>query len=216
MALETGLEGRPWYFGAVVGLVATAALVFAGHRFQLKGMLETRVEQQRRLEQLEERIARGRAAQAKLPQFRAEVAALEAELEKLLEILPPSRDVPDLLRRFRALTEQGDFVLSKFTPGAEIQREFYNEWPISLELEGTYHELARLFDRMSRFSRIFNVDNLRIAEQSEGQHSINARFTAKTFVYKPPRNPAGAKAAGAAKAGAANSSKANASGKAKP
>ena len=74
----------------------------------------------------------------------------------------------DVLRRFRALAEQEDFVLSEFRPGQENQKDFYNEWPITVRLQGTYHNLARFFDRMSRFSRIFNVDNLQIT-QTRGQ-----------------------------------------------
>ena len=88
-----------------------------------------------------------------------------------------------MLRRFRALAEQGDFVLNRFAPGIEVEKDFYNEWPIQVELQGTYHNLARFFDRMSRFSRIFNIDNLKIDEQREAQHSISATFVAKTFVF---------------------------------
>ena len=96
-----------------------------------------------------------------------------------------------MLRRFRILAEQEDFVLSEFRPSAEIEKDFFNEWPIAVKIEGTYHNLARFFDRMSRFSRIFNIDNLRILAKRDGQHTINASFTAKTFVYKdvPPPLP---------------------------
>ena len=63
------------------------------------------------------------------------MALLEVQLEKLLKILPPRRDVQDVLRRFRALAEQEDFVLSEFRPGAEAQKDFYNEWPITVRLQ---------------------------------------------------------------------------------
>ncbi len=136
------------------------------------------------MQELENKIVRGRIALVKLPQIREEVALLDSELEKLLMILPPRRDVPNVLRRFRALAEQGDFVLNRFAPGVEVEKDFYNEWPIQVELQGTYHNLARFFDRMSRFSRIFNIDNLKIEQQREDQHSISATFVAKTFVFK--------------------------------
>ncbi len=183
MALE-GLEGKPWYFGLVLGLVFTGALGFLGYMVVVKEMWKTQQDQEVEMKELEDKIVRGQTAMAKLPQVREEVALLDSELEKLLLILPPQRDVPSVLRRFRALAEQGDFVLNRFAPGIEVEKDFYNEWPIQVELQGTYHNLARFFDRMSRFSRIFNIDNLKIEQQRENQHSISATFVAKTFVFK--------------------------------
>ena len=184
MAIETGLEGKPWYFGLLVGLLASGALGYLGYSLVVKDMWQTQQDQAAKMQELENKIVRGQIALVKLPQVREEVALLDSELEKLLMILPPRRDVPNVLRRFRALAEQGDFVLNRFAPGVEVEKDFYNEWPIQVELQGTYHNLARFFDRMSRFSRIFNIDNLKIDQKREDQHSISATFVAKTFVFK--------------------------------
>jgi type IV pilus assembly protein PilO len=190
VAIETGLEGKQWWVGVLIGLGLGVAGALLGYQLQIKGMLAEQTRNDAQILELQGRISRGLAAKAKLPQFREEVALLEVQLEKLLKILPPRRDVQDVLRRFRALAEQEDFVLSEFRPGQEAEKDFYNEWPISVRLSGTYHNLARFFDRMSRFSRIFNVDNLQISQATrEGQHSIQASFTAKTFVYQEPEPP---------------------------
>jgi Tfp pilus assembly protein PilO len=70
-------------------------------------------------------------------------------------------------------------------------REFFSEWPISVNVEGTYHNLALFFDRISRFSRIINIEDLEISslQTSKGNHTISSTFTAKTFVYKEPEPP---------------------------
>ena len=190
--METGLEGRPWYFGLAIGLVVVGVLGYGGYTLQIEGLWKTQERLEENLEKLQGEIVRAEAAQARLPQFEAEVALLEVELAKLLVILPPRRDVPTLLRRFRTLAEQGDFALNTFAPSQEVEKDFYNEWPISVELRGTYHNLAEFFDRMSRFSRIFNVDKLRIRERPQSQHSITVNFVAKTFVYKEPPSLDGA------------------------
>ncbi|HVR28006.1 MAG TPA: type 4a pilus biogenesis protein PilO [Thermoanaerobaculia bacterium] len=183
--METGLEGKAWWVGVAIGVGLGVAGVLLGYQLQLKEMHAQRERNNGQIVELQGKISRGLAAKAKLPQFREEVALLEVQLEKLLRILPPRRDVQDVLRRFRALAEQEDFVLSEFRPGQEAQKDFYNEWPITVRISGTYHNLARFFDRMSRFSRIFNVDNLQITQsRAAGQHTIAASFTAKTFVYQ--------------------------------
>ena len=137
------------------------------------------------------RSARAGPRKQKLPQFREEVRRLELELEKLLRILPARRNTPELLRRIRQLTEQGSFDLLRFTPGNFVDRDFYSEWPIAIHLNGSYHNLALFFDRVGRFSRIINIENLKIATlaRSAKGHSISASFTAKTFIYREPPPP---------------------------
>ncbi|HVS65373.1 MAG TPA: type 4a pilus biogenesis protein PilO [Thermoanaerobaculia bacterium] len=184
--METGLEGKPWYFGLVIGLVVGGLLVGLGYRFKLQGMRQEIASQESRLADLQDQIRRGEAARAQLPQFESRVAALRIELDKLLEILPERRMVYQILRQLRALTEREDFTLSRVTPSGEVEQEFFYEWPIRVYVQGTYHNLARLFDRLSRFSRIINVDQLTISALSRqtNNRTIDASFVAKTFIYK--------------------------------
>ena len=136
------------------------------------------------LEGLNQEITKGRAAERKLSQFREEVKRLELELSKLLQILPSKRNTEELIKRIETLTRQGDFTLLKFTPGEFVQKDFYAEWPIDIQIDGTYHNLALFFDRMSRFSRIVNVEDLKISSlDNVPGKSIAAGFVAKTFIY---------------------------------
>jgi type IV pilus assembly protein PilO len=201
MALQTGLEGKPWYYGAALGFVIGAILVVGGYYLVFTKQYDQIAAKDKRLAELQIKINEGRSAKQRLPQFREEVRRLELELDKLLRILPSRRNTPELLRRIRQLTEQGNFDLLRFTPGNFIDRDFYSEWPITIRLNGTYHNLALFFDRVSRFSRIINIENLKVAtlQRSAKGHTLNASFVAKTFIYKdpasqpPPPPPSGRK-----------------------
>ncbi len=184
--METGLEGRPWYFGLFVGLAIGGLALFAGYRIRLSEMQESIERQESRIIDLDDQIRRGEAARAQLPQFEERVEALEKELERLLVILPDRRNVHDVLRRFKDLAEREDFNLLQFTPSNEVEQDYFNEWPITLRVQGTYHNLARFFDRMSRLSRIFNIDTLTVnaVRSPTPSQTIDATFVAKTFVYK--------------------------------
>jgi type IV pilus assembly protein PilO len=188
VALKTGLEGKPWYYGLAAGLVTGAILFGIGSWRFLQPKRDELAAQEARLAELQTKIQEGRAAKQELPKFREEVRQLELELDKLLRILPARRNTPDLLRRIRSLAEQGDFTLKRFTPGLLMDKEFFSEWPIAINVEGTYHNLALFFDRISRFSRIINIEDLTINAFAQGgsQHTIAASFSAKTFVYKEP------------------------------
>ena len=185
MAFQTGLEGKPWYISAAVSVVLAGALVFLAHVTLVSSVKKEIVKKEKRLAKLEKKINEGRTAQKSLPQFREEVGRLQLELDKLLKVLPAQRKTQDLLRRIRTLTEQGDFTLLSFTPRRRSEREFYYVWPIQVRLTGSYHNLALFFDRVSRFSRIINIDNLRIkAKRGKGRNqTISATFTMKTFLY---------------------------------
>lgn len=191
MAVKTGLEGKPWYVGLGAGLVIGLLLFGAGYWRLLQPLREEYDRQEAQLASLQTKLQEGRAARQELPKFREEVRQLELELDKLLRILPARRNTPDLMRRIRSLAEQGDFALKKFNPGTLADKEFFSEWPINIEVEGTYHNLALFFDRISRFSRIINIEDLEIKALQPnapgiGQHTIYATFSAKTFVYKEP------------------------------
>ncbi len=184
MALDLKLEEKKWQVALGLGLFIGVLLAGGVHYAWIRKVNEDIVRKQTQLKGLQEEIAKGRAAERKLSQFREEVKRLELELSKLLQILPSSRNTEELIKRIETLTRQGDFTLKRFTPAEPVNKEFYAEYPIDISLDGTYHNLALLFDRMSRFSRIINVEDLKIAnlETSPGK-SISAQFVAKTFIY---------------------------------
>ena len=189
MAFETGLEGKPWYYGLAVGLLVGIGLLVGLHFWQLKPMKAEIARSRAHLGDLQNQIREAQSAKARLPQFREEVRRLELELDKLLRILPARLNTEDILRNVRTLAEQGDFSLKLFKPaGTFSQQEFYKEWPIEIAMEGTYHNLAVFFDKIRRYPRIFNIENLRVdaLREQSGPHTLSTTFTAKTFIYSPP------------------------------
>ncbi len=191
MAFQTGLEDKPWHVGAIAGLVLGAVLYFAASNYLLEPKKLDLERLDAKLSQLQTKIQEGRAAKKQLPRFREQARLLQLDLDRLLRILPARRNTPELLRRIRSLTEQGDFDFLRFKPGNFRDKDFYSEWPISISLVGNYHNLGLLFDRVSRFARIVNIEGLKIsASRRRGQatKTVSANFQIKTFVYKeePP------------------------------
>jgi type IV pilus assembly protein PilO len=76
----------------------------------------------------------------------------------------------------------------------------YAEWPIGLQIEGTYHNLGNFLERVSKFPRIINVTGIHIKAKDNGGpgDSITAECTATTFVLVEPKAAPGAPAAPAA------------------
>jgi len=198
------LEGKPWYYGIGLGIVLAAAVVWLAH-WQLIQPTDDQIKAaDAQIKELDTKIEQGRSAQRKLPQFREEVRRLELELEKLRRILPSTRNTEEIIKKLKSLVDQGDFILHKLTFPKLVQASTgdpYAEWPIDIEVDGRYHNLAILFNRLSNFSRIINVEQITInALSTQTDRTINTDFIAKTFVYVEPKDttpPPSAKPGGA-------------------
>ena len=140
---------------------------------------------QSQLSDLEREIRQGQAIEAKLPEFEAEIASLQAKLGDLLLILPSEPEAGELLRWVKNLADQSNLELQVWSPGELKQVEFYKEYPVKMNIEGTYHNLGMFFDRISKYSRIININGVDIARlgRNHPTRTIKSSFTATTFVY---------------------------------
>jgi type IV pilus assembly protein PilO len=178
-----------------LGVSAVVAAVIGGlFYWQVWGpMVKDHTTKTANLERLQKDIRALEVTANKLPEFQREVVLLEAKLDTLKRILPPSKETPDLMKKVQYLAVQSNLTIKKFNPSATANREFYQEFPINIDVEGTYHNLAMFFDRIRRLSRLVNVGNLKIKGQSKptASKTIGAACQAITFVYVEGGVPAG-------------------------
>jgi type IV pilus assembly protein PilO len=165
----------------------------------LSPAMEEEKQKTARLEGLQREIRALEVTANKLAEFQREVALLEAKLETLKRILPPEKETPDLMRKVQSLASQSSLLIKTFTPGQTVNKEFYQEWPINMSVEGNYHNLGIFFDRVGRLSRLVNIGNIKINSRGEQtvSNTITANCVATTFVYVdtpvPAATPAPAK-----------------------
>ena len=108
------------------------------------------------------------AAAARVPA--AKSPNCSARLDSLQPILPEEKDAADSAAprpHPRGAVEPDDSRRSGRRRSAT--RQMHAEWPISLELEGTYHNLGSFLDRVSKFPRIINVGELDIRGKTQQQ-----------------------------------------------
>ena len=191
MDMNLSLDKLPWYgqLAAVVGLsVAGTGAFWYSYALPAEESLATRRVE---LATVRGEIDRGLATARRLPEFRQEVADLEVQLEGLRIVLPDERDVADLLRRVQATATESNLTILGFTPQAVATLELHAEWPIGLQLAGTYHNLGAFLDRISKFPRIINVSDITITanEDAAATGTITAQCIATTFVLLDPQAP---------------------------
>jgi type IV pilus assembly protein PilO len=191
--MDISLTKLPWYAQlgafAMLGCVGVGAFYWYYER-DIRVEMKTRDAQ---LEMLRKDLEKGRTTAKKLPEFRAQVGDLESRLDSLRAVLPEEKDAADLLRRMQTVAAQSNLTIRSFKPAPIVTKQLHAEWPITLEIDGTYHNLAAFFDRVGKFTRIVNISNVTVRGNSspEPNSTITATCVATTFVLldKPAADP---------------------------
>jgi hypothetical protein len=116
-------------------------------------------------------------------------AALAARLEELEKGLQERKETADLLRKVQQLAYDSSLNVTKFAPGNEVQKEFYGEWPVVIEVTGTRQALGRFFGRMADLPGLWLISNFSVKAVSgeDARSPVRASITAQTFL--PGENP---------------------------
>src|SRR6266849_2936958 len=190
--MELTLTKLPWYaqVGAFVALaVGICGIFFYYYEMPVRADMTGRMTQ---LMSLKGDITKGLTTAKKLPEFRSQVSDLEGRLANLKAILPEEKDAADLLNRMQTVAAQSNMTIKGFKPAPTVTKQLHAEWPITLELDGTYHNLAVFFDRVGKFTRIVNISGLDVKgrDKPEANLTISATCVATTFVLLEKPTPA--------------------------
>jgi type IV pilus assembly protein PilO len=136
-------------------------------------------------ENLKTQKAQVEARVANKETFDQELERLTKELSVALTELPSDREIPGLLKGISQLGRKVGLDVRRFTPLPEEKREYVAEVPVELEVEGTFHEVAMFFDRLSKMNRIVYVQNIEMGKAIErgGKVSLTVAGKAVTFRF---------------------------------
>jgi type IV pilus assembly protein PilO len=183
--MQLSLTKLPWYaqVGAFVALaIGACGAFYYYYEMPVQAEFATRRAQ---LAGLKADIAKGNNTIKQLPRFESEVSDLEGRLENLRAVLPEEKDAADLLRRMQTVATQANLTIKGFKPAPIVTKQLHAEWPIQLELQGSYHNLATFFDRVGKFTRIVNITGVDIKgkdKAGDANATITATCVATTFV----------------------------------
>jgi len=176
------MRNWPWYghlFLAVIIFGLFYLIYYKPKNSELNALRDERIK-------VQQEVMRLKAKKKELDKIEAELKTLNKTLQELEAIIPQKKEISSILRKIQQLGYDSRLNITRFVPRGEIDKEFYSEWPISIEITGDYHNLAIFFDRLSHFSRLFNIENFSIkslAKQTEAS-TISATCTAKTYIFR--------------------------------
>jgi type IV pilus assembly protein PilO len=192
MEVSPGLQGKLDQIaklsrGARVGILCgIAALIAVGYYFMYYQAEAERLATLRSQElELQRKLSEVRSIAANIAAFEAEITQLEAQLAVALRQLPNEKQLEVLLADISNLGKTAGVEIKSFKRENEQVHDFYAEVPISVRIEGNYHEVAKFFDSVSRLPRIVNMGALemKVASASAAETRLVVTGTATTFRF---------------------------------
>jgi len=120
-------------------------------------------EMDQELSRLEAELVQKQRIANNLPKFKAEFLKLEEQLKTALTQLPNKKEIPSLLTNLATIARDNGLDVVSFTPRGEVSKGFYAEVPGSVDLVGTYHQIAEFAQAVSKLSRIVNLSDLELS-----------------------------------------------------
>jgi type IV pilus assembly protein PilO len=135
------------------------------------------------IEDLNGQLNRARIQRQKLPKVREEKKKVDQQFEAALRLLPNEMEIPELLTQITKLGTESNLDISYFRPQSNRTKGFYAEIPISLQIKGTYHDVAVFFEKVGNMERIMNIQNVTMKPEKERSTVLNVTCDAITYTF---------------------------------
>lgn len=121
-------------------------------------------------------------AAVNLDSYKKQMVDMEEKFSLLLKRLPTSHETPGLLDdiTYVGTTSGLSFIKINWLP--ELEKQFYTELPIQIEVIGDYHEFGQFVSQVAALPRIVTLHDFSINEADGDKLRLNV--VAKTYRYK--------------------------------
>ena len=176
-------------------LLATLFLliVFLGYYLLWRSAWDSLDEAKAKEQQLRTVYTNKKSIAINLARYQQQMADIEISFGAMLKQLPDRSQMDGLLTDINQAGLGRGLEFELFKPGQETQAEFYAQMPISIKVQGTYHELGAFATDISKLSRIVTLNDLVItnpnkaagkdAKAKSGDVILTMEAVAKTYRY---------------------------------
>jgi type IV pilus assembly protein PilO len=170
-----------WTAAIVVVVVITPLwLTQTFHEFTYASRQQQVVQLEKRQNELDRDLEKARLLVRNLDRVEREYQTLHAQWQVASTLLPEANEMPGLLRQVTAAGTQSGVDFKLFRPEPALAREFYTDNPVSVRIQGGYHQTGVFLSRLANLNRIINVDRIRMEGMGSRQGSENATYTVET------------------------------------
>lgn len=168
-------------------------IVFLGYYLLWRSAWDSLDEAKAKEQQLRTVYTNKKSIAINLARYQQQMADIEISFGAMLKQLPDRSQMDGLLTDINQAGLGRGLEFELFKPGQETQAEFYAQMPISIKVQGTYHELGAFATDISKLSRIVTLNDLVItnpnkaagkdAKAKSGDVILTMEAVAKTYRY---------------------------------
>lgn len=122
---------------------------------------------------------------ANFDSYKDQLAEIERSFGAMLQQLPGKTEIPNLLVDISQTGLAAGLEEKLFQPRSENPKDFYAEKPISIKLDGSYHEFGNFVSDIAALPRIVTLHDIEIVPaNADGSYdNLVLNVTAKTYRY---------------------------------
>ncbi len=206
--MAISFKESPWYIQALV-FVALAILLIAAGLYvpglpisSARADLQTLHNQDTKLNQ---EVSALQVYERRYAEFQQEMAALNKQIDTLKTIVPEEKETDEFMRLIEGAAVASGVQVRKLTAQAVVSRDYHYDMPFAIQIDGPYYAIVDYFARLSRLSRIINVNDLKFDGLADSKSAypvrpsttVSGTCTITTFftTSTPAGPPAGSKTA---------------------
>lgn len=118
-----------------------------------------------------------------LNKYEAEMAKVQEEFDIAMKALPEKKELPSLLTGVSKAGSDAGLVVLLFQPDPVVNKEFYMEIPLSMKVQGRYHQIADFFFQVAGLNRIVNIKDISMDADKNEPGLIQMSCSAVTYMF---------------------------------
>lgn len=118
-----------------------------------------------------------------LEKYEAEMAKVQEEFDIAMKALPEKKELPSLLTGVSKAGSDAGLVVLLFQPDPVVNKEFYMEIPLSMKVQGRYHQIADFFFQVAGLNRIVNIKDISMDADKNEPGLVQMSCSAVTYMF---------------------------------
>lgn len=114
----------------------------------------------------------------------AELTERQQRQNQLAKVLPSTTEYPAFLSSLQTVANVSGVALTSWSPEVERVEQFYARVPMSLTLEGRFHQIAKFFYGVGQLDRIINMENITMREPRSVDKDVVVKVTALATAFR--------------------------------
>lgn len=131
-------------------------------------------------------LERSKKNAQQLEALRKEFESKQRDFNLVMKSLPEKEEISSLLTGVSQSGQQAGLEFLLFQPQGEVNKNFYAEIPVSIRVQGGYHNVAQFFDKVANLSRIVNIRNIQISRDKDGMLTTSCEAVTYKFIEAKP------------------------------